>query len=189
MIDLPLNEVTTTDFLMRKENMYSFIEPINIRQFQMVTEKELEKKYNKNELTNCVFKYPQRADNGSAGYDFFSPIDTIIYPKTKLLIWTGFKIRLPEDNVLLLDTRSGNGTKKDIILANTIGVIDSSYYNNPSNEGHIGICLKNDGIEPFYISKNDAIAQGIITQYLITTDDNPTKKDRTGGFGSTSKIS
>ena len=50
----------------------------------MVTEKELEKKYNKNELINCVFKTPQRSDSGSAGYDFFSPIDTIIYPKTKL---------------------------------------------------------------------------------------------------------
>ena len=185
MTDLPLNEYNSPEY-----NEFHFsLSKIITRQFQMVTEKELEKKYNKNELINCVFKTPQRSDSGSAGYDFFSPIDTIIYPKTKLLIWTGFKIKLPQNNVLLLDTRSGNGTKKDITLANTIGIIDSSYYNNSLNEGHIGICLRNDGIEPFYISKNDAIAQGIITQYFITIDDSPVKKERTGGFGSSNKVS
>lgn len=157
------------------------------RGFYLVSEKEIESKYGP--FDNCAFVKPTRADKGSAGYDFYSPIDIVIYPKTKQLIWTGYKIKLPIDNVLLLDTRSSNGVKKDIVLANTIGVIDSSYYNNISNEGHIGICLKNEGTEPFHISKLDKIAQGIIINYFVTDDDNLfgdfNSKDRTGGFGST----
>ncbi len=151
--------------------------------FLNVSQKELDTKYNKTLLVEDIVK-PSRNDEGSAGYDFISPIDETIFPNSKKLIWTGIKCMLPINLVLLLDTRSGNGTKKDIVLANTIGVIDSSYFNNNSNEGHIGVCLKNNGTEPFYIKKGDSICQGVITNYYITDDDKPRNSIRKGGFGS-----
>ena len=64
-------------------------------------------------------------------------------------------------------------------------VIDSDYYNNSSNEGHIYFQLIN--LSPFSIQlhKGDRIGQGIIKHYLKTNDDNAIG-ERSGGFGSTS---
>lgn len=63
-------------------------------------------------------------------------------------------------------------------------IIDSDYYNNPDNEGHIFFQLVN--ISPFYIQlkKGDRIGQGIIHKY-ITVEDDAAAGTREGGFGST----
>lgn len=128
---------------------------------------------------------PRRATKKSCGYDIYSPISAIIQPNEKLLIWTDIKAYMQEDECLEINTRSGNGTKKDVILANTIGWVDSDYYNNMDNDGNIGICLKNTGSEIFIISKYDKIAQVKFSKYLITDDDSPVSEERNGGFGHT----
>lgn len=63
-------------------------------------------------------------------------------------------------------------------------IIDSDYYNNPDNEGHIYFQLIN--LSPYAISlkKGDRIGQGIIHKYITTENDEATG-ERTGGFGST----
>ena len=48
-----------------------------------------------------------------------------------------------EDEVLILANRSSNPGKKGLILANSIGVIDSDYYGNPDNDGHIMFAFYN----------------------------------------------
>lgn len=64
-------------------------------------------------------------------------------------------------------------------------VIDSDYYNNNSNDGHIMFQIYN--LSPFniQIKKGEIIGQGILLPYKTVEDDIPGGV-RTGGFGSTS---
>lgn len=102
------------------------------------------------------------------------------------LVSTGIKVQMPLDNVLFLYNRSSNPVKRGLVLANSVGVIDSDYYNNPDNEGEIFGSFYNFGATDYKIKKGDRIMQGIFGEYLLTADDN-TKGKREGGFGSTGK--
>ena len=129
---------------------------------------------------------PQRSTKSSAGYDITTPIRILINPGSKKLVPTGIKVELDSDKVLMIVPRSSIGIKKDLSLSNTVAVIDADYYNNPDNEGHIFISLRNVGEYPIGIEAGERIAQGIIMQYFTTDDDNASD-DRSGGIGSTGK--
>ena len=103
------------------------------------------------------------------------------------LVPTGIKCEMPEDMYLELSVRSSCPLKHWLILANGVGIIDSDYYNNPDNEGHIFFQIIN--LSPFDIilKKGDTIGQGIFKKYYLTDDDAATA-ERQGGFGSTDKI-
>lgn len=128
---------------------------------------------------------PTRSDVGSAGYDFYSPNDYVCQPNKITKIWTDVKACMEQDEVLLIDIRSSMGGK--FRLANTIGIVDSSYYENPDNDGNIGIFLINTTDKPITIHKGERIAQGVFIKYLTTDDDLPLSDIRTGGFGSSGK--
>lgn len=100
------------------------------------------------------------------------------------LVSTGIKCKLDKSEYLELSVRSSTPLKYWLILANGVGVIDSDYYNNPSNEGEIFLQLIN--LSPFDIllKKGEKVGQGIIKSYLITEDD-AAAGQRIGGFGST----
>lgn len=100
------------------------------------------------------------------------------------LVPTGIKCYLPHGYYLQLSVRSSLPLKHWLIMANSIGVIDADYYNNPDNEGHIYFQLINLGQYPIIIKKGDCFGQGIILPYNITNEDNTTAA-RVGGFGST----
>ena len=127
---------------------------------------------------------PKRATAGSAGYDFSAPVAFVLKPGETIKIPTGIRARMDEDWVLCLFPRSGQGFKYRLQLNNTVGIIDSDYYNNEENEGHIMIALLNFGNEPVTLEKGERVAQGIFSKYLITNDDDATGV-RTGGIGST----
>lgn len=63
-------------------------------------------------------------------------------------------------------------------------VIDSSFFNNPSNEGHIVVALTNFANAFAKIENGERVAQGIFTKYLTVDNDNVTT-NRIGGIGST----
>ena len=130
---------------------------------------------------------PTRADNGSAGYDFHTLVDFTIPPKGIIKIMTGIKCKLPENEVLMLYVRSSIGIKKNLMLANGTGIVDSSFYNNPDNEGDIAIVLYNYGDEPQTINAGDRIAQGVILNYQKVENDVVLSDKRTGGIGSSGK--
>lgn len=127
---------------------------------------------------------PKRGSMYSAGYDFYAINDFIVKPGEIKKIPTGYKATFMEDEVLLLLNRSSMGFKYNIRLCNQVGVIESDYYNNESNEGHMWIALQNEGDKDFIVNKGVAYAQGMFTKFLITNDDNVTSQ-RTGGLGST----
>ncbi len=131
---------------------------------------------------------PKRSTKNSAGYDIEAAEDTVI-PSFKLglkptFVKTGLKAYMESDEVLILANRSSNPGKKGLILANSIGVVDSDYYENPDNDGHIMFAFYNIKDEDIKIKKGERIGQGIFQKYLIT-DNDLAKGERTGGFGST----
>ena len=132
-------------------------------------------------------KKPHRATAMLAGYDFYSPFDFHLEPGKTIKIPTGIRAKMPEDYVLMIYPRSGLGFKYRLQLNNTVGVIDSDYY-NALNEGHIMIKITNDSNEgkALDIKAGEGFAQGIFMQYGIVEDDDA-KDIRVGGFGSTTK--
>lgn len=133
---------------------------------------------------------PERKTKSSAGYDFESAEDVIIPPYKPgikpTLVKTGIKSYFPENEVLILANRSSNPMKKGLVLANSIGVIDSDYYNNIDNDGHIMFAFYNFSDKDTKITKGDTIGQGIFLNFL-TSDNDSANGTRIGGFGSTSK--
>lgn len=132
-------------------------------------------------------KMPRRATAGSAGYDFYAPIDFTLEPGETIKIPTGVRAKIDEGWVLMILPRSGQGFKFRVQLYNTAGVIDSDYF-GAANEGHIFVKLINANHEgkTLSVKKGEAFAQGIFLPFGITVDDEADAV-RTGGFGSTSQ--
>lgn len=101
------------------------------------------------------------------------------------LVSTGVKCHLEEGYYLELSVRSSTPLKYWIILANSVGIIDADYCDNPDNEGEIFFQVINMSPFDIYLKKGDIIGQGIIKRYEVT-DNDYAEGDRTGGFGSTS---
>ncbi|WP_034551648.1 dUTP diphosphatase [Carnobacterium funditum] len=159
-------------------------------------------------------KMPIRATNYAAGYDFEAAEDCLVPSIWKVLLKnkqplnnkndfslaeenrkylqstlvpTGIKAYMEEDEFLQLANRSSNPIKNQLVLPNGIGVIDSDYYNNASNEGQIYFQFINYGIKDHVIKKGDRIGQGIFLPFLKADNERTTGENRLGGFGSSGK--
>ncbi|KRN28280.1 dUTP diphosphatase [Liquorilactobacillus mali] len=173
---------------------------------------EVVKRFKKEEIT-----LPTRATKNAAGYDFYAAQDFVLpsiwklnflkilwsitkkqkitdidYEKaTKvlkpLLVPTGIKAYMGDEEFLMLANRSSNPLKRNLILPNGVGIVDADYYGNADNDGEIFFQLMNFGIRDVVIKKNERIGQGIFIPFLtIDSEEEPLKK-RTGGFGSSGR--
>ena len=133
---------------------------------------------------------PVRKTKYSAGYDIEAAEDIVIPSFKKgmnpTLVKTGLKAYMQGDEYLKLCNRSSNPKKKGLILSNSIGVVDSDYYENPDNDGHIMFAFYNVKEEDVEIKKGDAIGQAIFEKFLVA-DGDIAEGARVGGFGSTNK--
>ena len=133
---------------------------------------------------------PVRKTKCSAGYDIEAAEDVVIpafKPGMKpTLVKTGLKAYMMEDEMLCLYNRSSNPGKKGLILANSVGIIDADYYENPDNDGHFMFAFINVKGEDVEIKKGDCVGQAIFQKFLVT-DNDVADGERLGGFGSTSK--
>lgn len=158
---------------------------------------------------------PVRATQQAAGYDFEAAEDFIVPSIWKsplmhalkllrqkrsllateadeaqktlkpVLIPTGIKAYMPENEFLMIANRSSNPLKRRLLVPNGVGVIDADYVDNQKNEGEIFVQMTNFGILDVKIKKGERIAQGIFMPFLVTDDDAEVKKNaRVGGFGS-----
>lgn len=132
-----------------------------------------------------AIKLPKRATIGSAGYDFYTPFAFILNPKETIKIPTGIRVKIIDGWYLGIYPRSGLGFKYRMQLNNTVGIIDSDYYNS-SNEGHIFVKVTNDSLSDKIINLKflDGFAQGIFSPFGLAEDDTVSTL-RDGGFGST----
>lgn len=132
---------------------------------------------------------PQRATDGSAGYDIEAEIDkpiTLLCGERKL-IPTGFAVHITDPNYAMkLLPRSGLGHKNGIVLGNLVGLVDSDY------QGEVFVSLWNSGNEPFTINPHAVIAQMIFErvehpEFIQVENFDVATKRGEGGFGSTTK--
>lgn len=123
---------------------------------------------------------PVRATKGSAGYDFIANEDITIKAGQTVKFDTDVKVRMENDDVLLLFPRSSLGFKYKLTLDNTVGVIDSDFKDS------IKCKMTNWSNEDVFIKKGQAYMQGVFVKYL-KTDDDSAENVRTGGIGSTDK--
>ena len=132
--------------------------------------------------TNGEVMLPTRGSSTAMAYDFYSTEECHIAPNSIVKVWTDVKAYMQDNECLIINVRSSMGGK--FMLANTSGWIDADYYSNESNDGNIGIFLKNISNEVQTIHKGDRIAQGAFFNFLVADNGN-TDSVRTGGFGST----
>lgn len=160
-------------------------EKVSYEQFRQSWEKDFGTEKTK-EIYDAI-RLPRRATKGSAGYDFFAPETFTLKPGETIKIPTGIRVRIDDGWVLKLYPRSGLGFKFRLQFNNTVGIIDSDYYNS-DNEGHIFCRITNDTNEnrTVELNRGDGFCQGIFVEYGITEDDDADAV-RNGGFGSTSR--
>lgn len=125
---------------------------------------------------------PTRGTAKAMAYDFYANDTYVLAPGAIAKIWTDVKAYMNDDECLIINVRSSMGGK--FMLANSQGWIDGDYYSNESNDGNIGVFLKNISNETQTINRGDRIAQGAFFNFLVADNGN-TDNVRTGGFGST----
>lgn len=127
---------------------------------------------------------PRRSTLHSAGYDIEAAEDAIIPAGGVALVPTGLKAYMQEDEYLGIHIRSGIAFRHALSLVNDEGIIDSDYYGNSENEGHILIGIVNHSSVDVVIKKGERIAQGIFKKFLRSDGDRGGVV-RGGGMGST----
>ena len=135
-------------------------------------------------------KLPKRSTSKSAGYDFFA-IEDVYIPPYKLgddpvMIPTGVKVKMQDDEYLMLVNRSSNPKKKKLVIPNSLGIIDADYYGNEDNEGEMFFGFYNLSNETVVVKKDEKLGQGIFMKYLLIDNDQTTEV-RHGGWGSTGR--
>ena len=126
---------------------------------------------------------PERAHEGDAGLDLFTPVEIILTPLQRKLVKLGFAVAIPKGFVGMVCPRSGLAANNGITVLNAPGIIDSGY------RGEVGVVLVNISNENVTIAQDSKIAQLLIVPcssenplwvgYLDDTDRGA------GGFGST----
>lgn len=156
------------------------------RFFEKVPFEEFEKYYGDDKDLYESYKLPVRATTCSAGYDFFAIEGFTIKPGEIKKIPTGYRSKFGEDEVLMIFVRGNVGFKHNVRLCNQVGIIETDYYGNSENGGHLFVALQNEGKEDFVVPRGIAYVQGVFTKFLMTDDDNVAAK-RVGWLGSTNK--
>ena len=125
---------------------------------------------------------PSRGSENAAGYDLHAAENAFIPPFGTATIRTGLKVSFPSHLSLLIFSRSGMGFKKNVRLANCVGVIDADY------RGEIMVKLTNDGEQAISILTGDRIAQAVMIPFFelsfVEADLDETDRGEKG-FGST----
>jgi dUTP pyrophosphatase len=127
-------------------------------------------------------RLPSKATDGSAGWDLTAVIETINLQDRYIEYSFGLSMAIPQGHVGLIFPRS-SVSKKDITLANAVGVIDSDY------RGTVTARFKNlinAGARKY--SPGDRIAQLVILKLPEVSIEQVDNLDETtrgsGGYGS-----
>ena len=158
-----------------------------MRKFEVISINQFNKDFKDTDTNYNDIIIPKRSTKFSAGYDFYMPYDLTIKKDEVVLIPTGIKVMLNSDEFLGIYIRSSLGFKYNLRMCNQVGIVDSDYYNNTSNEGHIFVKLKNEGDTDIILKKHDRYVQGIIQKYYIVDNEKEIEDIRVGGIGSSGR--
>lgn len=183
LLDL-LNEIEEE----KRKNRY--LEKVSLVEFTKAVKQNTNNKYNDDEIKKLYDNLPNpcRSTLHAGGYDFYAPYDFILKPGETIVVPTGYRVHMNDDEIFNLFVRSGTGFKYNVRLSNQVGIVDADYFGNENNEGHMFVSFTNHGKKDW---ENHALvskmAQGIFMPYYVTFDDNHSNNIRKYGFGSTDK--
>lgn len=126
---------------------------------------------------------PSKGSCGAAGYDLYSPVDTVIPAKGKTTVFLDISIELPKGCYGRIAPRSGLAVKHFIDVG--AGVVDRDF------RGNVGVVMFNFSDAEYRIRTGDRIAQLICERIddstrIVETPNLVTKTERgVGGMGST----
>ncbi len=130
---------------------------------------------------------PTKAHATDAGFDLYCTSKEIDWTKRQIVCHTGLAFEIPEGHVGLIFPRS-SVSNKPLMMANSVGVIDSGY------RGEVTAKFNITGMNEIYSNNyqvGDKIAQMIIIPYPeieFEEADSLSESDRgTGGYGSTGR--
>lgn len=126
-------------------------------------------------------KMPERATEGSAGYDLFAKSNQTIPANSRILVGTGVYIKLPEGIYAQVCSRSGLALNRGICVLNAPGIIDNDY------RGELGVILFNTSNVDVEIHSGDKIAQLVLAQMVTFTPGYPVKVKSLNELGFTSR--
>ena len=149
-----------------------------MRKFEKISFEQFKKDIIDDKKLYEEYSLPKRDTKNAAGYDFYALYDYILKPGEIMKIPTGIKVLMESDDVLFLLDRSSMGFKYNVRMCNQVGVIDSDYYDNSSNEGHMWIRIQNEGDKDYIVKKGDAMCQGVFIKYLTVDDEEEIIKKR-----------
>jgi len=170
-----------------RDNLFFIEKGDNMRKFEKISFKQFKKDIIDDEILYSSYNIPRRHTKNSAGYDFEAIETYTIKPMDIIKVPTGIKVQMNNDEMLMIVVRSSMGFKYNLRMCNQVGIIESDYYDNESNEGHMWIALQNEGKETIVIEKGDRFAQGIFVKFLKVDNEEEIEDKRKGGLGSTAK--
>ncbi len=158
-----------------------------MRRFEKISFEQFKKDICDDKELYDSYLLPVRKTKAAAGYDFLAIQDFEIEPGEIKKIPTGIKALYPEDEALMLFVRSSMGFKYNVRMCNQVGIIDSDFYNNPDNEGHMWFALQNHGDKTFVVKKGQGFGQGLFMRYYTVDEEEEIKDERIGWTGKPNK--
>lgn len=128
---------------------------------------------------------PEYQTEGSVAFDLYARIDISVPSWKPTIIPANIIIEVPEGYFLMLASRSSTPIKKNLMIANSIGVIDQDYH---GDKDEIGIQVLNFTSEEVIVKKGERIAQALLVKIAKVEsfeEVEQIKGDSRGGFGST----
>lgn len=127
---------------------------------------------------------PEYKTKGAVGFDLLARVETKIKPFEVKLIPLNLVVKVPKGYGLFLFSRSSTPSKKGLIVANSVGVIDQDYN---GEEDELKLSVLNVTKKNVLVEKGERICQGIFLKLSVAkfTETKKMAKKSRGGFGST----
>jgi dUTP pyrophosphatase len=136
-------------------------------------------------LIDTSLPAPEYQTEGAVAFDLYVREETIVEPFKPTLIPLNIVVKTPPGYFFLLAARSSLPLKKNLMVANSIGIIDQDYC---GEEDEIKLQVLNFTQEPIKVEKGERIAQGMVIKIdkveEFVQHEKMSEVSR-GGFGST----
>ena len=136
-------------------------------------------------LIDSTLPLPTYQTSGSVAFDLYARRNIKLPPWKPTIIPANVIIEVPKGFFLLLASRSSTPIKRNLIVANGIGVIDQDYH---GDKDEIGVQVLNFSDKDVMIERGERIAQALLVQVAKVVEFevvDSIKKESRGGFGST----
>ena len=101
-----------------------------MRKFEKISFEQFKKDVCDDRELYDKIKLPKRSTSNSAGYDITAITEGVIHPKESLVVKTGVKVAMNDDEIFYIFDRSSLGFKYNVTLVMVLPVILAARYYN-----------------------------------------------------------